>query len=83
MKKIIALCICMILILTLFACGQHNATENDLWASATHTQDAEFGTGAKEITVAVEAENKRVEFTIHTDAANLGDALMEDRKSVV
>lgn len=49
----------------------------DLWANATYKEDTTFGTGAKTITVAVAVGDNRVVFTIKTDKATLGDAMME------
>lgn len=47
-----------------------------LWADALYTENTELGEGAKTVTVEVIAEDKTVVFTIHTDAATLGEALM-------
>ncbi len=56
------------------SCGRGENT--DLWASATYQTDAELGTGSKTVTVKVQAQQKTVAFTIHTDAETLGDALL-------
>ena len=48
-----------------------------LWKDATYLSDAEFGEGAKTVTVKVIAEDKSVTFTIKTDAKTLGEALLE------
>lgn len=47
-----------------------------LWASATYLKDTTFGEGAKTVTVKVIADGKSVTFTVKTDAATLGDALL-------
>ena len=49
--------------------------ENDVWADATYTEDTELGEGAKVLTVECTAGGKTVTFTIHTDAATVGEAL--------
>lgn len=46
------------------------------WDGATYTKDTEFGTGAKTVQVEVKYESHSVTFTIHTDAATLGEALI-------
>ena len=47
-----------------------------LWANATYLEDTTFGEGAKTVTVKVVVEDKSVTFTLKTDAANLGEALL-------
>ena len=47
-----------------------------LWANATYLEDTAFGEGAKTVQVKVVVDGKSVTFTIKTDAANLGDALL-------
>lgn len=51
------------------------AARTGVWESATYLNDTELGVGAKTISVLVSAEGQTVVLTIHTDAANLGDAL--------
>ena len=48
-----------------------------LWKDAIYLSDAEFGEGAKTVTVKVIAEDKSVTFTVKTDAKTLGEALLE------
>lgn len=54
-----------------------SATET-LWADATYTEDRAFGSGSKTVQVQVEVENRAVTFTLHTDAENLGEALLAE-----
>lgn len=61
-------------LLTLFSCKEEPAT--GLWADAAYTEDQTFGEGAKTLTVVVEAEDRTVTFTVHTDAATVGEALL-------
>lgn len=71
MKKTI---IGVLLLLCLVAsCAQ----KTDIWQSATYTEDAELGEGAKTVMVQVVAGERAVNFTINTDAQMLGDALLE------
>ena len=48
-----------------------------VWADAIYTEDTAFGTGAVTVEVEVRVEDKSVTFTISTDGATLGDALLE------
>ena len=48
-----------------------------LWQNATHTENCEFGKGAKTVTVKVEQYENSVTFTIHTDKETVGAALIE------
>lgn len=74
-KRILSLLLILCLALTLCACGKEKVPE--LWQDALYTEDTELGQGAKTITVQVQAEDKTVNFTIHTDSATLGEALLE------
>ncbi len=47
-----------------------------LWANATYLTDAEFGEGAKTVKVKVVVGDQSVTFTLKTDAAILGEALL-------
>ena len=75
MKKIVKMLFAMILGVVLISCGVSEPV--NLWESATYTENQEFGTGDKTITVDVIAEEKSLEFTVHTDKEILGDALLE------
>ena len=48
----------------------------DLLKAGYNTEDQTFGEGAKTLTVVVEAEDRTVTFTVHTDAATVGEALL-------
>ncbi|MBQ4651702.1 MAG: DUF4430 domain-containing protein [Oscillospiraceae bacterium] len=74
-KRILSLLLILCLVLTLCACS--NTKAPDLWENALYTEDTELGQGAKTVTVQVQAEDKTVNFTIHTDSATLGEALLE------
>lgn len=74
-KRILSLLLILCLVLTLCACSKTKAP--DLWENALYTEDTELGQGAKTVTVQVQAEDKTVSFTIHTDSATLGEALLE------
>ena len=65
----------LLLIASFASCNREKS--NDLWASATYTQNTELGNGSKTLTVEVKVLDKTVTFTIHTDKATVGEALME------
>ncbi len=89
-KSTLALFLALLMTLCLFACKQQAETPETsagtsaegaiapegLWKDATYLTDAEFGEGAKTVTVKVIAEDKSVTFTVKTDAATLGEALL-------
>ncbi len=83
-KRIIALLSCIILVLCLAACDNEKETPESatsaeasaLWEAALYKENTELGEGAKTVTVDVVCDGKTVSFTIHTDAATLGEALL-------
>ena len=79
MKKMKSMPPCLfvvILCLAVTACSPAK-TQGSLWDTATYKEDIALGEGAKEVSVAVKAEEKSVVFTLHTNAETLGDALLE------
>ncbi|MBE6936701.1 MAG: DUF4430 domain-containing protein [Ruminococcaceae bacterium] len=58
-------------------CGAEEVDAEGLWADAVYLSDEEFGEGGKTVTVEVVVEEKRVVFTVHTDADTVGEALLE------
>lgn len=79
MKRIITLSVAIFtllaLVLSLAACNTVDA--EGVWESATYRRDKSFGNGKTEITVAVEAGESSVTFTVKTDKTVLADALTE------
>lgn len=75
-RNLLYLILIMALSFTLISCGATDSPK-DIWESATYTENIELGNGEKTIIVEVLAEEKSVEFTVHTDKENLGDALSE------
>lgn len=61
------------------ASGTAEAGESDLWANALYTEDTELGEGAIAVKVEVQAGDKSITFTVHTDKDNLGAALMDNK----
>ena len=74
-KKLSALLLIVITLISLVACGKDEPT--GLWADATYTEDRSFGTGSVTFEVEVIAEDRSVTFTVSTDKEYLGDALLE------
>ncbi len=65
-------------VLAAFAFSACQATlEDEAWKSARYTEDTEFGTGEKTVTVKVVCGENSVNLTIHTDKETLADALIE------
>ncbi len=69
--------IVLLLIFAVFFASCNAEEQTDIWADAAYTEDAEFGDGAKTVTVEVKAEENSVVFTIHTDKDTVGAALLE------
>ena len=74
MKKIIASIVSWLLtLLCLVAC----TPKADLWQDATYGEDMTFGDGTRTVVVEVAAGDRQVTFTVKTDKATVGDALLE------
>ena len=70
--------ISLIMIFSFAACfGNEVSDETGIWSDAVFTEDTQLGVGEKTLTVEVEAEEKVVVFSIHTDKDTVGDALQE------
>ncbi len=76
MKQTISLLLVVGILLSMTSCVVLKESE-DVWSSAKFTADSTVGSGSKTITVLVQAEEKSVTFTLHTDKENLADALLE------
>ncbi len=76
MRRLTGLLAFVLMIFALTSCAGP-IQEDGLWDAASYTEDTEFGAGAKTVTVKVQAEEKTVIFTVHTDKENLADALLE------
>ena len=76
-SKIIA-CVFVFIFVACFisACNGNLRSEN-IWDSAIHTKDTQFGDGDKTIQVEVKVIDKSVTFTINTDKNTVGEALLE------
>lgn len=77
MKKIINFGLLFLLLFVTCAGCSKNAEIRDLWGSAIYTENTEFGTGEKTLSVTVSADEKSVTFTVHSDKKTVGEALQE------
>lgn len=75
-KIVVSLLLCLVMVLGLAACGKKEEAAG-VWDNAKYVEDTELGEGSKTLTIVVEAEEKKVTFTIATDAETVGDALLE------
>lgn len=75
MKTLLTAVLCLMMLACMTACTKEE--EKGIWANAKYTEDTELGEGSKTVTIVVEAEEKKITFTIHTDETILGDALLE------
>ena len=64
----------LVLALLLSACSSTPVS----WENATYKTDAEVGSGATTVTVKVTAEDKTVTITLHTDKADLAEAMLAE-----
>ena len=78
-KKITSLLALMLVFVSIFTLSSclNTVDADGVWESATYRRDMTFGNGSKTITVAVEAGDGKVVFTVKTDKTNLADALTE------
>ena len=74
MRTLLTAVLCVMMLACMTACTKEE--EKGIWADAKYTEDTELGKGSKTVKVVVEAEEKKITFTIHTDETILGDALM-------
>lgn len=52
-------------------------TATGIWADAVYLKDTELGEGSKTIYVTVQAEEKSIVLTVHTDETTVGSALLK------
>lgn len=80
MKKtvysILSVLLSLVFVFCLVSCG-NTVDKTGLWENATYLKDKEFGKGEITVQVEVKVEEQSVTFTINTDKATLGDALLE------
>ena len=80
MKKSSIIIIFVLIIIAVglfFLQGEKENNNIGLWKDATYTENTTLGTGKNTLIVAVEANDKSIDFTIKTDKTVVGDALKE------
>ena len=75
-KKLLAALLITALIFSLAACTK-SGKATVLWADALYQKDTTLGSGETTVAVEVQAEERSVTFTVKTDKATLGEALLE------
>lgn len=76
-KTLLAVLLTAVLVLNFTACGKKTETTG-LWKNATYLKDTELGGGSGNLVVEVKAGDRSVTFTVHTDAATVGAALLDN-----
>ena len=78
MKTTLRISALLLAALTLLLCFTACLRGNDNpWDDAVYTEDTTFGEGEHTLTITVQLDENTVVFTIHTDADNVKDALLE------
>jgi len=80
-KQIQTVVACLLAVLFAFcslSCGKTSVVPSELWENAVYLSDTELGSGNKTVQVEVQAGEKTVLFTIHTDKDTVGAALIEN-----
>ena len=76
-KRIAVILLAISMTFCFAACQKKGVDKTGAWSTAIYTSDTELGEGEKTLTVKVEAEEQSITFTIKTDAATVGEALLE------
>ena len=77
-KSIVLMILAVMMLMSMMSCGE-TVDKEGLWENATYRKDMEFGTGAKTVTVEVKVGESAITFTVHTDKATVGEALLEHK----
>ncbi len=76
-KSLLTILLAAAFVLCFAACGKKDE-RSGLWEQATYVADTEFGEGVRMAIVEVEAGERTVKFTVHTDETTVGAALLEN-----
>ena len=74
-KSTILVLFSLLFVFCLFSCN--TVDKEGVWENATYRKVVEFGKGEKTLTVVVKAAEQSITFTIKTDKATVGEALLE------
>lgn len=72
----VSLILAVVCLFSLCSCSQ-KIDATGLWESATYSSDTTIGSGAKTVSIDIEAENQKITITLKTDKATLGEAMFE------
>ena len=79
-NTIITKLLLVLIIIMMFSLASCNIIKHkehpDTWDNAIYKEDTELGEGSKTVVVEVIKQEKKVTFTIHTNAKTLGEALL-------
>lgn len=87
-KALLSILLAAILVLSLGACGAKTpdgnlssapSTASSVWEGALYSKDTALGEGGKTVTVKVKKDDSTLTFTLKTDGATLGDALVDTK----
>ena len=76
LKSLSIILLAVVLIFTATACNTPEVKDN-LWETATYTENQTVGTGSKNFNVEIEAGEKSIILTVNTEKEKLGEALYE------
>ncbi len=87
--KLLSALLCALLIFSLGACTAKAPDDNQssasastvasVWDNALYSKDTTLGEGSKTVTVYVVIDDQKLTFTLKTDGATLGDALVDTK----
>ncbi len=77
MKRTAKIATALILLFAFALCLISCNGQNDPWESAKYTEDKTLGEGEVQFTLEVEADDRKVTFTVKTNEETVGDALTE------
>lgn len=76
-SKIVIFAVAIAVLCAVFVFSGNMVADDDLWESATYTEDTAFGNGEKTVIVKVVADDNSVDFVLKTDKETLGEALLQ------
>ena len=78
LKAVTALALAILFAVCIAGCGNKKASAG-IWDTATYRKDTALGTGSISVQVEVKADDRSVTFSIKTDKATLGEALLDEK----
>lgn len=76
-NRALSLLLALLIAFSLTSCFKNEVDVTGLWENATYTSDTTLGNGKTTVTVDCVVEEQKITFTIKTDKATLGEALVE------